>query len=115
MNKEEVLKFITDKDSVTFVEIENRWPNLKEADGGLVWELQPNLVAWSGWSKASYEMLRDLVKAGLIDMQSTQKLTYMIDGGGLNFPIAKKLKPYKSFRWLPIVFNRPTKSQSSLE
>ena len=67
---------------------------------------KPNIVLWQGMSDEVFEVIRDLLQAGKIWIKPCDEFVYMIDGGFLKIPVAKRTPrggAYKTKRWLPVV------------
>lgn len=62
-----------------------------------------NIILWAGLSEDANAILLDLFRTRQIHWRATSVLVYMADGGALNFPLAKRLRAYKTPRWLPVV------------
>jgi hypothetical protein len=112
--KHTILQYISKNRGCTFIELvnlcEREYPELKEHyDNEKLFFLTfaDNCVGWI----FDYEILRDLFNelfnADLFEGHAGDSafLCYMVDGGGLNLPIAKKMRPYKTKRWLPVTFS----------
>ena len=84
---------------VSFVELEREVPGFK---GDCAIELRENLVIWSHMSEEFCEAFTALLDAKEIALTPTSVLVYMCDGAVPNMPIAKRLRPYKKLRWLPV-------------
>lgn len=105
--KAEVLKFIREKEHVSYVEIEELFEQNHYAYKGEIMACADqceHVVFWSDWSAEAFDILRELLHEGLIHREPTIFLTYLVDGGGMELPQAKKLTQYKTDHWLPVVF-----------
>jgi len=61
---------------------------------------------WPGVTKAAAEAMDDLLRERRIEMSPCEALVYMIDGKAMTIPqVGRKLRQYKSPRWLPVTFN----------
>ncbi|EAR24271.1 pathogenicity island protein [marine actinobacterium PHSC20C1] len=72
------------------------------------------VVMWMGLSREAFDVLARLVAEPEVEVHPTPPMTYLIDGRMLTLPDAKvdsvnKRYPYKKERWLPIVFNKPSR------
>lgn len=65
-----------------------------------------NIFLWVGVSKNAITALDQLAADDIIDIVGTSELVYIADGGGLEYPLAKSIRKYKSPRWLPSVINK---------
>ena len=64
-----------------------------------------NIVLWSSISQEASDALDRLQRQKKIEYKalSTAFQTYFIDGKTLNLPLARDLKHYRTFHWLPVV------------
>lgn len=67
-----------------------------------------NVVLWAGMSPEFSDTATVLYNHPDMELAATQPLLYMIEGGMLTLPIAKRPPRggYKHPRWLPVVFKR---------
>ncbi|MQJ56034.1 pathogenicity island protein, partial [Escherichia coli] len=63
-----------------------------------------NIVFWMGWNEEAFNIVADLKRDGLIEMQICPPMYYLIDGKGLRLPIVKN-KNIKIDHWLPVTFS----------
>lgn len=63
-----------------------------------------NLVVWTGISDPAVEAMMSMIVSEEITPTVSNFLVYAYDGGYLDFPIATRLKSYKTKRWIPLVF-----------
>lgn len=116
MIKQEIVEKIYRDDHVSFVEIEKI---LKEhnfdykGDRVIHHEGCPHLIIWAGWNEDAVEIVAGVLREEAICLQTTHNLTYLIDGGGLDLPIAKGIKKYKRDHWLPMVLRTEEKCRKS--
>ena len=103
--KQEILEYIQQYRGVTFVELEKLLGDAVKGEGLLVMTDYPNIVLWDCVNEEFIATIRELLTEKKIVAKPTVLLTYLIDGKMLRLPIAKKCYPYKTLRWLPIVFN----------
>ncbi len=107
MIKQKIVEKILKDDHVSFVEIEKIFKEEGfdfEGDQTLLPVKQENLIIWGGWNVEAVNIIHEILATEPICMQNTGFLTYFIDGGFCELPIAKKLKNYKTLRWIPMVF-----------
>jgi hypothetical protein len=97
-----VLAYVRDNDYVTFVELQRRLGAYMDVKGDLCWELRPGVVLWVEMSEAFAQLLRGLVQQKRLFLHPANWMTYMIDGGFLRLPVAKKAQDYKKPHWLPV-------------
>lgn len=113
MDYDAIVKYIVDTQGVTVVEVLGMLEHQGvEVEGDLVayYPYEP-VVLWGGISRDVYEVLARLVADPRVEVYPTQMLTYLIDGRVSTLPLANvnsvnRRHPYKSDRWLPVVFNR---------
>lgn len=93
-------------DWVTFIELE-RIPGFKAAGDPafayLVKDLE-NVVMWVDMTKEGIEGLREALGAGAIHIKPANLLSYIVDGGRLDLPLAKRARDYKTEHWYPVCF-----------
>lgn len=97
-------QYVRAYDWVTFAELENKIDGLR---GDLLLSIDPpNVVLWAGMSEAFIDALEILRRDRRVFPWPTVYLTYLIDGGLLKLPIAKRPptggKRYAKERWLPV-------------
>jgi len=101
---DDIEAFVKQRDYVTFVEIQNlRGRGALRGDCGLEIPGREDLVLWGGMSDELGEALDELIRAGRIHLVPASRLTYLVDGGSMRLPLAKRPmgKPYKKPHWLP--------------
>lgn len=75
------------------------------AEGGIAVLAAENCCLWAGCSEELAAAIERLVSsASPVRMVGASSLTYLLDGQSLRLPIAKKIRPYKKLRWLPVCF-----------
>lgn len=65
-----------------------------------------NLIFWTGMSEEFCEIVTRLNREGRVRFEAGSWMSYMIDGGGLELPTARRIRGYKERHWLP-TFLRP--------
>ncbi len=100
--KEKIFNFIKASNGVSFVELSR---NIDGFNGDYEFHAMNNLIVWADMSIEAVNSIQELCKEGRIIPIKAQSLIYMIDGMGLNYPIAKKEISYKKPHWMPTVFN----------
>lgn len=113
MDYEAIAQYVIETQGVTVVEVKRMLERQGiETEGDLVlhWPYAP-VAIWAGASQELADVLDQLIADDRLDVYPTQNLTYMVDGELLNLPLAnaksvERRHPYKSDRWLPVVFNR---------
>jgi len=111
MRKEIIDAIRKTRGGTSFVELEN----IPGSVGEKALFAAENLVIWLGLSEKFVDSFNGLFRDGMIDIKPTSTLVYMIDGKALSIPLAKRIKPYKNLRWLPVVINLSKKCQDSAE
>jgi len=101
---EDVLWYIENYDWVTPVELERRYG--EQGDGAHSLCLGKNMVVWTGMSEKLTTAIMQLLEAKAIHSHPGSYLAYIIDGGGLKLPLAKRPPKggYAKEHWLPLVF-----------
>lgn len=103
-----VIDLITQRDYVTFVEIEHVLQPLIPVKGSMAIEIGscPNLVLWGGMSDEWVAVMHEVQASGLVSMEPTSLLTYMVDGGRPRLPVAKRPPKggYSTEHWAPVCF-----------
>ena len=64
-----------------------------------------NVILWAGVSDGFAQVFDYMSDRGLVRLQGASLLTYLVDGGVSNLPLAKRLPKdgYKKPHWLPVV------------
>jgi hypothetical protein len=101
-----VISFVAASDHVTFVEIERLLrPHIEtKGDRAVCHGTFENIVFWAGMSPRFVEVIDEALKSDHIFMHPASYLTYMIDGGHLQMPLARREQHYKKPRWCPVCF-----------
>lgn len=96
--------YIRQYDHVTFVELLSRLEPFADVRGDFGLELRDNVVLWAGMSESFTDAIEQLRAEKRVWPTPTVWLTYMIDGGSLSLPIAKRIPKggYKKPHWLPV-------------
>jgi len=113
-----ILSYVERSDWVSFAELQNslgryRAPEedpLPErvGDWALTIPERPNTVIWAGMSLAFLDAVSTLLEERRVFLHSGSALSYLCDGGALQFPVAKRpsrSRDYKKPHWL-VVFLR---------
>ncbi|MEY2502275.1 MAG: hypothetical protein QOI07_2609 [Verrucomicrobiota bacterium] len=104
--REKILKLVSEYRSVTFAHLSE----IAGFEGGYSFDLEKNLILWPRISREAIDALKQLLHDGAIHLhQPFAMLSYVVDGLIPNYPVAKRVKPYKAPHWLPVVVlkNRP--------
>ena len=92
---------------ITFVELMKEFPDEQDnVNGNAMTMKHPNIIIWVGMSEKIIKALQNLLKNKTLHFHPTTQMTYMIDGGGLNLPLVKQDREYKTERWLPVTIDR---------
>ncbi len=117
MNTEEIqakiMELVRRSDWVSFVEVDRMLKAAGMDPSGEIAICSPrdsNVVFWAGVSDAYVDAISGLLKDKKLFLHISDPFSYMIDGGGLSFPLAKRLPKdgYKTRRWLPVCLRTVT-------
>lgn len=101
-----IVSIVRKYDYVTFAELPRRLSDRGHTNtsGDSSIELPGNLVLWAGLSVELVEAIRGLLSTKRLFLHPATTSTYMIDGGLLTLPIAKRAMPkgYRNPHWLPV-------------
>ncbi len=102
--KEDILWYVQEYDWVTLVELAHRYGNQGQGDHALTLEPNLNVVLWTGLSEKLVTGIIELTHKKEIHSHPGSFLAYMVDGGGLKLPLAKRAPRggYKKPHWLPV-------------
>lgn len=98
----QIVDYVRRYGGVSFVELEREIPGFK-GDNALFFPSYPNVILWPWVSPEGTAALEIAVKE--IEPRPTSLLVYMADGKVPDMEMAKKLKGYKTERWLPVTFS----------
>jgi hypothetical protein len=102
-----LLSYVRRTDTPTFTEIQQRFAEFMPTEGSSALHLprRPNTILWAGMSEELSALFVRAFESKTIIPMPTIPLVYMIDGGALNLPIAKRVtgQDYKKEHWLPTV------------
>ncbi|MCE7871442.1 hypothetical protein DYH09_13830 [bacterium CPR1] len=90
---------------VTYVELCNRIPGFSGGNHAVCAGSNPNIVCWTGLSDEGIQAILGLLHSGQVHHLPSSVLCYYVDGGALQFPLAKRMGPYKTPHWLPVTLN----------
>lgn len=103
----ECAEWIRVRNYITFVELSS-WLEARgiEPKGDFEISLIPNVVLWSGMSQAFCDVVEGV--RPLTELHGSTVLVYLIDGGMLKMPIAKRPPKagYKKPHWAPVTLCR---------
>lgn len=113
--KNEILKYLKDNSSVSFVEIEQIFDEFDYKYSGNIAYLSKeneNIVFWAGWNEEAFNVINELRKDGLILMDTCELVNYLAFGKVMRFPVASKESDAKDkMCWLPVQFTLNTDYQ----
>jgi hypothetical protein len=96
-----VVEYVRANDWVSFPELQQRLGAYLETGGDVCLELRTNLVVWAGMSQAFADLVQGLLAAGRLSLHPASVMTYLIDGGMLRLPLAKRDREYRKPHWSP--------------
>ena len=103
-----LVALVEDRDTVSFVEIQQAFEGHMPVHGDIGMEIAPNVILWAGMSQELIDLIRRVSTGPTprIEPRPSVPLVYLIDGAALALPIAKRIpkKGYTKPHWLPIVF-----------
>lgn len=107
--KNEILKYLKDNSSVSFVEIEQIFDAFVYEYCGNVAYLSKeneNIVFWAGWTEEAFNIINELREDKVILMDTCELVNYLAFGKVMKFPVASKESDAKDkMCWLPVQFN----------
>ncbi len=98
------IDFIAAYDYVTIVELRDFLRPFMEVEGNASLKLDRNVVVWANMSPRFANFVGSLLNDPAISVRPASWLSYVMDGGALRLPIAKRppKQGYKEPRWLPV-------------
>jgi hypothetical protein len=102
-----ILAYVIGHPGTSFIEIMRVVGDAGRGDQALCVKDDPNVILWAGMSSQLIEAINNLRTSGAVNMNPSSRMVYMIDGGGLRFPIAKQKRKYKTEHWHPVEFSAP--------
>lgn len=110
---EACVEFIRVRDHVSFAELRDFLSSYIPVAGEFLMEFteHPNLCLWGAMTEEFVAVMRDLQATKQVVMEPSSVLVYLIDGGILKMPIAKRPRKggYKKPHWLPTVFRHKSR------
>lgn len=100
--KAAILKYVKENPRASFVNLARDIPGFT-GDFEFGPASHRPLVYWQGLSEEAVSAVGDLLRDKKLYLAMTQVLTYAIDGGMLNLPVARSARQYSTKRWLPVV------------
>ena len=108
-----IIEFVRGYQPASLVELTRRLGKDAEGDHVLHFPSRPNTVIWTGLS----DMFIDAFFAAKTDiwLDITNPMIYMMDGGLLDMPIAKRYNKtdYKTEHWVPVVLRLKTEAEKA--
>jgi hypothetical protein len=96
--------YVRERDWVTFTELQQRLAGFMPLEGTMSLELHdcPNAVLWAGMSEELTDLLHGLLRGKRLFLWPCSTLCYLVDGGVLTLPLAKRLRPggFAKPRWV---------------
>lgn len=108
-----IVEFVRERDWVTFPELQSYFEGFLATTGEHSWELDNNLVVWSGMSLELCSLLVALRDAKRLFVWPCNTFCYFVDGGSLRLPIAKSTRKYKNPHWLVCCFRTKALTQEN--
>ena len=104
--KEDLLWYIEHYDWVSIAELTHRYDDQAKGDYQWVTESDDNIIFYAGLSEKLVSALRELLREKKAHLHPASVLAYMMDGGILKLPLARKPPRggYKKLHWLPVCF-----------
>jgi hypothetical protein len=102
-----VVQLVKARDYVSFTEIERLLAQRgvsTQGDVTLTLPDRPSIVLWAGMSDAFFEIMAAVLRGRRIHLIPASQLVYLVDGGMLRLPLAKRVIQYKKPHWLPVTF-----------
>ena len=91
---------------VSFVELEREFPEEFEGqEHAMSLTDYENIMLWQPVSPAMVGALNSACNDSRIVMKPAPQIVYLVDGKFPKMPIARKLRHYKTPRWLPVTFS----------
>ena len=100
-----IVSYVEENDWVTFPELCRQLEQFLETRGThAVAMREPTLILWLGMSERLADAFDTVLRAGRVYPHSASLLTYLVDGGILHLPLAKRIprNGYKTEHWLPV-------------
>ena len=103
-----ILALVKERGHVSFVELDREIEGFTGGEHALE-SLRPkhsNIIIWVNLTEEGSATIRALLEQELIHTTTCSSLlVYMVDGGFLKMPIARRARHYKEPHWLPSVIN----------
>lgn len=108
--EEFVVDFVKERDYVSFPELSNHLQDAIPIKGDRAIECCKNGVMWCGMSDEFCGLMMRLLEKKKIYRHPACRMTYLIDGGGLDLPVPKNMPKdgmhvgYEQPVWIPVCF-----------
>ena len=99
--KEDILSFIKRHPGTSFAEIAKKYGKGDRDYFFNSW----NILLWTGLRKDVIDAIHSLLKEKKINIKAVSPLIYAMDGIVILYPIATKIKKYKTEHWIPTVYS----------
>lgn len=103
--KDQILDLIKERGLVSFAQMQRLLGDGFEGEYTMTLNDYPSIILWTNVSKEVVNAIEGLLQKGKIKALPTSFWTYLIDGRGLDLPIAERLNHSRKKQWLPIVFD----------
>lgn len=102
--RKEILNFVNTRcGSVSFAELDKHIVDFRGKAG--IGITEKNIWFWLRCSETAAATLEALIKEKTLKVTPTTPLVYFVDGAVPALPVAKKMRQYKTARWLPVVLD----------
>lgn len=110
-----IVKMVEEKGDVTFVDIEDIFKTKKIDYIGDYAMACPgeysHIIVWLGWKTEFISLVSQMCNEKLIEIEPCSPLVYIMSGKILDLPLIKKVYPYQTDHWQPVVFIKPGTSK----
>lgn len=107
--KQKVIEYIQKNNHVSYAELEHLFEDIGhdyKGDKVIMSADCEHVIFWDGWNVETIELMNEVQRSGKVHKEPADPLIYLIDGRGLNLPLVKTCRQYKTDHWLPVVFCR---------
>jgi hypothetical protein len=102
--EEKIFQIIRLNEGASFVNLKEGLGNEMKGNFAFTLKNYQNIVLWINVNAEFSDTINKMIEEKIILYKLTSIFTYLADGGGLQMPVAKGLKQYKTPRWLPVAF-----------
>ncbi|NFA41314.1 pathogenicity island protein [Clostridium botulinum] len=109
-----IVKMVREKRNVSFVDIEKIFESKDIdylGDYAIATSKNEHIFVWGGWRADFVDLISQVCKENLIEMEPCSPLVYAVDGKMLSMPLVKEAFFYKTDHWLPVVLINPGTSK----